>query len=186
MLSVLFMELHNSHCTFYCLAILKPVEKRSILTSIFYRIVKNNFCSIFSRSHPRNSDGTISRTTNRVLKGHTDDVARFVVKNGLVVSGGRDQSLFGWNSITGDFLFAKRYCHGSEVSAVDVSGQGSIVVSGSRDRTVKIWSLFSNNDDCSSMMMQSNNNINNKNVNNNNGNALPRLVGTVDIGDRIW
>jgi hypothetical protein len=31
-------------------------------------------------SHPRYSDGTISRTTNRVLKGHTDDVARFVVK----------------------------------------------------------------------------------------------------------
>jgi hypothetical protein len=80
------------------------------------------------RSHPRHLDGTISRTTNRVLKGHTDDVARFVVKDGLVVSGGRDQSLFGWSSVSGEFSFAKRYCHGSEVSAVDVAGGGSIVI----------------------------------------------------------
>ena len=33
------------------------------------------------------------RTTTRVLKGHTDDVSRFVVKDGLLVSGGRDRNL---------------------------------------------------------------------------------------------
>jgi hypothetical protein len=55
-------------------------------------------------------------------------------KDGLVVSGGRDQSLFGWSSVTGDFSFAKRYCHGSEVSAVDVARGGAVVISGSRDR----------------------------------------------------
>ena len=26
-----------------------------------------------------------------------------------------------WDSASGEFLFAKRYCHGSEVSAVDVA-----------------------------------------------------------------
>jgi len=45
-------------------------------------------------SHPRNNDGTICRTTNRVLTGHTDDVARFVVKDGLVVSGGRQDKVY--------------------------------------------------------------------------------------------
>jgi F-box/WD-40 domain protein 4 len=145
-------------------------------------------------SHPRNEDGTISRTTNRVLKGHTDDVARFVVKDGLVVSGGRDQSLFGWNAQTGDFAFAKRYCHGSEVSAVDVSGGGSIVISGSRDKTVKIWSLVPFNDNninnsSNNINVRNGNSNNNKNIINNKNNmssSLPHLVGTVDIGDRIW
>ena len=142
-------------------------------------------------SQPRYFDGTISRTTNRVLKGHTDDVARFVVKDGLVVSGGRDQSLFGWSSLTGDFSFAKRYCHGSEVSAVDVSCGGSVVISGSRDRTVKSGSLFSTNNENSNIVINnknSNNNIsNNNNKNNSNySSSSPNLVSTVDFGDRIW
>lgn len=140
-------------------------------------------------SHPRHVDGTISRTTNRVLKGHTDDVARFIVKDGLVVSGGRDQSLFGWRADTGDFIFAKRYCHSSEVSAVDVSAGGSVVISGSRDRTVKIWSLIPiNKDDMNKNNNTSNKINNNRNANRNNSNnsSLPHLMGSIDIGDRVW
>ena len=38
-----------------------------------------------------------------------------------LVSGGRDRNLVCWDSASGEFLFAKRYCHGSEVSAVDVA-----------------------------------------------------------------
>ena len=38
-------------------------------------------------SHPRHADGTVGRTTTRVLKGHTDDVSRFVVKDGYLISG---------------------------------------------------------------------------------------------------
>ena len=48
-------------------------------------------------------------------------ISRFVVKDGLLVSGGRDRNLVCWDSASGEFLFAKRYCHGSEVSAVDVA-----------------------------------------------------------------
>ena len=44
-----------------------------------------------------------------------------MVKDGLLVSGGRDRNLVCWDSASGEFLFAKRYCHGSEVSAVDVA-----------------------------------------------------------------
>merc|ERR1711997_657937 len=75
------------------------------------------------------------------MGGHTDDVSRFVVKDGYLISGGRDKSLQGWNSHTGEFLFAKRYCHGSEVSAVDIIRSSGLLVTGSRDRTVKIWRL---------------------------------------------
>ena len=126
-------------------------------------------------AHPRNpEDGTIARATTRALKGHTDDVSRFVVKDGLLVSGGRDATLLGWNSDTGEFLFAKRYCHGGEVSAVDADAPHSgVVVTGSRDRTVKIWSLSADRD-C---------------VNNNSGSSsvpFPELASTVDLGDRVW
>ena len=37
--------------------------------------------------HPRRKDGTVGQTTNRVLKGHTDDVSKFVVKDGWIISG---------------------------------------------------------------------------------------------------
>ena len=144
-------------------------------------------------SHPRHSDGTISRTTNRVLKGHTDDVARFIVKDGLVVSGGRDHSLLGWNASTGDFSFARRYCHSSEVSAVDVSCGGSVVVSGSRDQTVKIWNFGSNdcsNENSNAVINQSITNRNSNNINNNNntknGASSPNLCATFNFGDWIW
>merc|ERR1712008_551893 len=53
-----------------------------------------------------------------------------------------------------------RYCHGSEVSAVDVAHNGSIVISGSRDQTVKVWRVAE--DDFLSP------------------------ISTINIGDRIW
>jgi F-box/WD-40 domain protein 4 len=114
-------------------------------------------------AHPRRSDGTVCRTASKVLRGHSDDVSRFVVKDGLVVSGGRDKTLVGWRQSNMedhayDFAFARRYCHGSEVSAVDVASGGSVVISGSRDHMVKMWRL----DDTLS------------------------LVNTINIGDRIW
>lgn len=117
-------------------------------------------------AHPRRSDGTVCRTAHRVLRGHSDDVSRFVVKDGLVVSGGRDRTLVGWwchqSDTAYEFAFARRYCHGSEVSAVDVACYGSMVISGSRDRTVKMWQVPATNNDTIS------------------------LAHTVNIGDRIW
>jgi len=114
-------------------------------------------------AHPRRSDGTVCRTASQLLRGHSDDVSRFVVRDGLVVSGGRDKTLVGWRQYGGrhyEFAFAKRYCHGSEVSAVDVADKGSIVISGSRDQLVKVWRLA--DDDFLSP------------------------ISTINIGDRIW
>jgi hypothetical protein len=47
---------------------------------------ERNVSNVVTRSHPRHGDGTISRTTNRVLKGHTDDVARFIVKVSVLLN----------------------------------------------------------------------------------------------------
>ena len=113
-------------------------------------------------AHPRLSSGLIDRTSARyvvfifmeaffvqqfiyfsTLKGHSDDVSRFVVKDGLLVSGGRDASIMGWNAASGEFLFSKRYCHGGDVCAVDFVSNSGLVLSGSRDTTVKLWEVAS-------------------------------------------
>lgn len=88
------------------------------------------------------------------------------MKDGLVVSGGRDATLVGWDSTSGDFLFAKRYCHGGEVSAVDYLSHHNQIVSGSRDHTLKLWTLAA-----SDIQQQP---------------TFPGLVQTLNIGDRIW
>ncbi len=112
----------------------------------------------------------------RVLKGHTDDVSRFVVKDGLLLSGGRDATLLGWSADTGEFLFSRRYCHNGEVSAVDACVRNlGVVVTGSRDCTVKVWSLDSTREQ---QQREANNN--------NRPSCFPDLYGTVDLGDRVW
>jgi len=134
-------------------------------------------------SHPRHADGTVGRMTTRVLKGHTDDVSRFVVKDGYLISGGRDKTLQGWNSETGEFLFAKRYCHGSEVSAVDIIKNSGLLVTGSRDRTVKIWNLnpFSSSSGGSSGPESSDERPSYERAS-----TFPSLSATLNFGDRIW
>ncbi|XP_059084344.1 F-box/WD repeat-containing protein 4-like [Tigriopus californicus] len=113
-------------------------------------------------AHPRMDQGRVKRTTTRVLKGHNDDVSRFVVKNGIIVSGGRDRALVGWQSETGRFLFAKRNCHQSEISAVDLVTNSGVIVTGSRDKLVKIWSYDASKDN------------------------FPALYETIDTADRVW
>merc|ERR1740128_479698 len=91
--------------------------------------------------HPRLPGGGVAKTTSRVLRGHSDDVSKFVVSDGMVVSGGRDRSLCAWSASSGEFLFARRYCHSGEVTAVDVTAQGSVIVTGSRDSSVLVWGV---------------------------------------------
>eukprot|EP00092_Neocalanus_flemingeri_P040849 GFUD01044469.1.p1 GENE.GFUD01044469.1~~GFUD01044469.1.p1 ORF type:complete len:420 (+),score=88.33 GFUD01044469.1:102-1361(+) len=91
--------------------------------------------------HPRLPDGGIAKTTSRLLRGHADDSSKFVVSDGMVVSGGQDRSLCAWNADSGKFLFARRYCHGGEISAVDVTARGAVIISGSRDKNVLVWNI---------------------------------------------
>lgn len=91
--------------------------------------------------HPRLPGGGVAKTTTKMLRGHSDDVSKFVVAEGIVVSGGRDRSLCAWSANSGNFLFARRYCHGGEISAVDVTSRGRVLVTGSRDKTVLVWNV---------------------------------------------
>ena len=91
--------------------------------------------------HPRLPGGAIAKHTTRVLRAHSDDVSKFVVSEGMVVSGGRDRALCGWSASSGQFLFARRYCHAGEITAVDVAAQGRVIVSGSRDKHLLVWNV---------------------------------------------
>lgn len=91
--------------------------------------------------HPRLPGGGVAKHTTKLLRAHSDDVSKFVVSDGMVVSGGRDRSLCGWSANSGHFLFARRYCHAGEITAVDVAARGHIIVTGSRDKHVLVWSL---------------------------------------------
>merc|ERR1719342_537723 len=89
--------------------------------------------------HPRLPGGGVAKHTTKLLRAHSDDVSRFVVSDGMVVSGGRDKSLCGWNANSGHFLFARRYCHAGEITAVDVAARGQVIVTGSRDKHMIVW-----------------------------------------------
>ena len=91
--------------------------------------------------HPRLPGGGVAKHTTKLLRAHSDDVSKFVVSDGMVVSGGRDRSLCGWSANSGHFLFARRYCHAGEITAVDVSARGHVIVTGSRDKHVLVWNL---------------------------------------------
>jgi len=135
-------------------------------------------------SHPRRKDGSVHNTTNKVLKGHTDDVSKFVVREGCLISGGRDRALFGWNAETGEFMFSKRFCHGSEVSAVDIMTRHGLIVTGSRDKTVKIWTL--DNSYLSSSGGDSSGGSADERAYDPKGRTFPQTVNTLNLRDRVW
>jgi len=151
-------------------------------------------------SHPRRKDGSVGQTTNKVFKGHTDDVSKFVVKDGCLISGGRDRALFGWHAETGEFMFAKRYCHGSEVSAVDItkhptSSAGGLIVTGSRDKTVKVWTLrqsHSSSDEGSGSAgsaeetEETGGGLYKGHQGHGGRRVFPRAVSTFNLSDRVW
>jgi F-box/WD-40 domain protein 4 len=116
-------------------------------------------------------------------------IFRYVVKDGLLVSGGCDRTLVCWDSVSGEFLFSKRYCHGSEVSAVDVvraDYSQQTIVTGSRDGTAKLWTL---GQDAENQMRHSNmNSINNSRFHRHQHHYdnFPALETTIHLGDRIW
>lgn len=82
------------------------------------------------------SDGRLQAVPHRLLTGNSDDIARFVSKDGFVVAGTRegDISVFRYN-MDQPYKYI-RDCHSGDVHSVDVLGD--IIVSGSRDTTIKV------------------------------------------------
>ncbi|KAK2170861.1 hypothetical protein NP493_1127g00026 [Ridgeia piscesae] len=90
---------------------------------------------------PRKDDGSVSREDQaKVLRGHRVDVRRFVSKGGLVVSGACDGSISCFNTASGTCIGRLLQCHTSDIHAVDFH-RDSVIVSGSRDTTIKLWRL---------------------------------------------
>ncbi|XP_032851064.1 F-box/WD repeat-containing protein 4 isoform X3 [Tyto alba] len=83
-------------------------------------------------------DGTgLQRHPQAIFSGHQEDVCRFVLVNSHIVSGGGDGNIV-LHKIHGSYS-VKFSAHEQEVNCVDF--QGGLIVSGSRDRTAKVWSL---------------------------------------------
>ncbi|XP_069698480.1 F-box/WD repeat-containing protein 4 [Periplaneta americana] len=111
----------------------------------------------YIRAFQRKSTGLV-QSSSLFLKGHSDDVCRFVSVDGLIVSGGRDGSICGWSSDSGRLQFCHSGSHRADIVTVDMCN--GIVVSGSHDKSVKVWGVSEQDVLC------------------------PRL--SIDVGDRIW
>ncbi|XP_048864789.1 F-box/WD repeat-containing protein 4 isoform X2 [Brienomyrus brachyistius] len=88
--------------------------------------------------HLRVEGGRIRRPA-AVYSGHREDVCRFVLTDTHLISAGGDGKIIAhhrwgrqWVEFSG---------HGQEVNCVD--SQGGVIVSGSRDRTARVWTLSS-------------------------------------------
>ncbi|XP_075360813.1 F-box/WD repeat-containing protein 4 isoform X3 [Mycteria americana] len=79
----------------------------------------------------------LQRHPQAIFSGHQEDVCRFVLVNSHIVSGGGDGNIV-LHKIHGSYS-VKFSAHEQEVNCVDF--QGGLIVSGSRDRTAKVWSL---------------------------------------------
>lgn len=83
----------------------------------------------------------------RTLSGHTKTIWSLkVLKNGTLASGSDDNTIKIWNTQSGHLLRTLS-AHSSRVTSLEElwSGDDCLLFSGSRDKTVRVWSL--NNDE---------------------------------------
>ncbi|KAK7810906.1 hypothetical protein U0070_013560 [Myodes glareolus] len=87
----------------------------------------------------RPDGASLNRQPFRVFAGHDEDVCHFVLANSHIISAGGDGKI-GVHKLHSTFT-VKYSAHEQEVNCVDC--KGGIIVSGSRDRTAKVWPLAS-------------------------------------------
>ncbi|KAL5021004.1 hypothetical protein ScPMuIL_000159 [Solemya velum] len=108
-----------------------------------------------------NQKGHLYEDYSRKLRGPKDDISKFCTKDGLTVCGTRDGSVCGWHSEKSQLLFHYHKISRSEIQAVDF--YRDVVISGSRDSTIKMMSMAYHE------------------VENNN-----QILKTLKAGDRVW
>ncbi|KAL8560908.1 hypothetical protein ACOMHN_035848 [Nucella lapillus] len=84
--------------------------------------------------------GFLQERCRAALTGLRTDVTRFVVNNGIVVAGCRDGGVSTWEAASGVQLLHHRDAHSSDTQCVQVVG--SAIVSASKDKTVKVLSMY--------------------------------------------
>ncbi|KAM9345049.1 F-box/WD repeat-containing protein 4 [Symphorus nematophorus] len=84
-------------------------------------------------------DGRLQRTPFEIYSGHNGDVCRFVVTDSHLISGGSDGKIL-VHSRRRD-MSMELSGHNQEVNCLD--SKDGLIISGSRDRTTRIWTLTS-------------------------------------------
>ncbi|KAK6293546.1 F-box/WD repeat-containing protein 4 [Coregonus clupeaformis] len=90
--------------------------------------------------HLRPDTGRLQRIPMALFSGHQEDVCRFAVTDTHLVSGGSDGKILVHHRRNGSSM--EYSGHNQEVNCLDC--RGGLIVSGSRDRTARIWTLSSN------------------------------------------
>ncbi|XP_032808388.2 F-box/WD repeat-containing protein 4 isoform X2 [Petromyzon marinus] len=103
------------------------------------------------------ASGRVDRRPVRLYRGHRDDVCQFVINRGHLVSGGSDGRIV-VQPLCGAHRHFAVAAHEEQVNCID-SGR-DVIVSGSRDRTAKVWSLLND--------------------------RTSECLHTIDTQDRVW
>ncbi|XP_014784206.1 F-box/WD repeat-containing protein 4 isoform X1 [Octopus bimaculoides] len=85
------------------------------------------------------TNGLFHENCQRMLGPLPSDVTRFVLKDSVIVTGCREGSVVAWDSNTQEKLFHCANVHKEDSQCVDF--HGDIIVSGSRDATLKILNM---------------------------------------------
>lgn len=92
-----------------------------------------------SAYHLRPEGGKLQNNRVAFFSGHREDVCRFILTDTHLISAGGDGKIIVHDR---GCEYSVAYCgHKQEVNCVDC--KGGVIVSGSRDRTAKIWTLTS-------------------------------------------
>lgn len=75
----------------------------------------------------------------QIFSGHTDDVCRFVLNSSYLISGGSDGTIVVHSRRSG--TQTRLPGHSQEINCLD--SRDKLIISGSRDATVKVWTLTS-------------------------------------------
>ncbi|XP_054167414.1 F-box/WD repeat-containing protein 4-like [Oppia nitens] len=78
------------------------------------------------------------------LMSATQDICRFVVTNDLVISGGRRGCIAIWDKYSGKSIYYENNLHLNDINSVD-SYKNRLIISGSKDKHIKLWSIIDNN-----------------------------------------
>lgn len=87
----------------------------------------------------RNDGGRFQNNRVAVFSGHREDVCRFSLTDAHLVSAGGDGKIIVHDKTHG--YSQSYYGHNQEVNCIDC--RGNLIISGSRDKTAKMWSLNS-------------------------------------------
>ncbi|XP_052468927.1 F-box/WD repeat-containing protein 4 isoform X4 [Carassius gibelio] len=99
--------------------------------------LQNKRAANISAYHLRADGGKLQNRRVALFSGHQEDVCRFTLTDTHLISAGGDGKIIVHDR--GSDYSVEYYGHNQEVNCIDC--KGGVIVSGSRDKTAKIWAL---------------------------------------------